>query len=388
MSERLSCDVLVAGAGIAGAGAAYYLSSQNLNVIQVESDHPASGPTGSSSAVCHAFYGDRELSLLAKRGIEILKDLPGAFHQSGCLWVCGPQHEPVNREIVKRIRDDEGSRIEGLTGEQAQAILPHFNMEGITFAAWEDESGHCDPYGATNELVNRARAKGVKFMGGRSVTEIQVTNGNTTGATLSDGTVISTGRVILATGVWSKALVAKLGVDLPTFIERHFMAVMDAPGAARKLLPHCWVDETTNCYARPEGENTILVGTWGGGGTGVENDELKEAHTRMNYRLDVAGQLDRTITQEESVWAIEHIMSRSPEIAELGIRPGYACQYDMSPDHLPIVDEIPGAKGTFVITGSSGHGFKLGPAMGEVVAKWALGERQELLRKFSMHRFS
>ncbi|MFD2053291.1 NAD(P)/FAD-dependent oxidoreductase [Mesorhizobium calcicola] len=108
----------------------------------------------------------------------------------------------------------------------------------------------------------------------------------------------------------------------------------------------------------------------------------------MNYRLEVAGQLDRTITQEESVWAIEHIMSRSPEIAELGIRPGYACQYDMSPDHLPIVDEIPGAKGTFVITGSSGHGFKLGPAMGEVVAQWALGQRQELLRKFSLHRFA
>ncbi|WP_287106926.1 FAD-dependent oxidoreductase, partial [Mesorhizobium sp.] len=85
---------------------------------------------------------------------------------------------------------------------------------------------------ATNELVNRARANGIKFMGGRSVTEIQVTNGNTTGATLSDGSVISTGRVILATGVWSKALVAKLGVDLPTFIERHFMAVMDAPGVA------------------------------------------------------------------------------------------------------------------------------------------------------------
>ncbi|ATU95368.1 NAD(P)/FAD-dependent oxidoreductase [Phyllobacterium zundukense] len=388
MTEKYSCDVLVVGAGIAGAGAAYYLSSQKLNVIQVETDHPASGPTGSSSAVCHLFYLDREQSLLAKRGIEILKDLPGAFDQSGCLWACGPDNEALYRDAVNRIRNVEGSRIEGLTGAQASALLPHFNMDGITFAAWEDESGHCDPYGATNELVHRARANGVKFLGGRSVTDIHVTKGQTTGVTLSDGTVITTERVILATGVWSKALVAKLGVNLPIFIERHFMAVMDAPGIARKLLPHSWVDETTNCYARPEGENTILIGTWGGGGTGIENEALAAEHSRMNYRLEVAGELDRTITQEEAVWAIEHIMTRSPEIAELGIRPGYACQYDMSEDHLPVVDEIPGAKGLFVIAGSSGHGFKLGPAMGESVAKWALGERQELLEAFALARFA
>ncbi|WP_095090609.1 NAD(P)/FAD-dependent oxidoreductase [Mesorhizobium sophorae] len=388
MTEKYSCDVLVVGAGIAGAGAAYYLSGQKLNVIQVETDHPASGPTGSSSAVCHYFYLDRPLSLLAKRGIEILKDLPGAFDQSGVLWACGQKTEAVNRATVERIRNVEGSRIEGLTGAQASELLPHINMDGITFAAWEDESGHCDPYGATNELVRRARESGVKFLGGRSVTDIHVANGQTTGVTLSDGSTITTERVILATGVWSKALLSKLGVNLPVYIERHFMAVMSAPGIARKLLPHCWVDDTYNCYARPEGENTILIGAWGGGGTSVENEALASDHHKMNYRVDVAGQFDRTITQEESIWIINHLMPRSPEIAELGIRPGYACQYDMSADHLPVVDEIPGANGLFVIAGSSGHGFKIGPAMGEAVAKWALGERQELMETFSMARFA
>ena len=81
------------------------------------------------------------------------------------------------------------------------------------------------------------------------------------------------------------------------------------------------------------------------------------------------------------------MLPRCPDIENLGIRPGYACMYDMTSDDMPLVDEIPGAEGLFVIAGSSGHGFKLGPAMGEAAAKWALGDRSNLLEPFSLARF-
>jgi glycine/D-amino acid oxidase-like deaminating enzyme len=191
----------------------------------------------------------------------------------------------------------------------------------------------------------------------------------------------------MATGPWTKALAAPLGVALPLHIERHFMAVLDAPGRAEDILPFCWVDDTRSHYARPEGENTILIGTWSGGGTGIRSEESTEDHAVHTHRVEVAGEFDATTSTEEAVWTIEHMTPRCPDLAGLGIRPGYACMYDMSPDDLPVIDQVPGAEGLFFAAGSSGHGFKLGPAVGESLAKWALGERSDLLAPFSLARF-
>ena len=81
------------------------------------------------------------------------------------------------------------------------------------------------------------------------------------------------------------------------------------------------------------------------------------------------------------------MLPRVPRIGELGIRPGYACLYDMSPDDLPVIDQIPGTEGLFVVAGSSGHGFKLGPAVGEELARLATSGRSDLLSPFSLSRF-
>ena len=81
------------------------------------------------------------------------------------------------------------------------------------------------------------------------------------------------------------------------------------------------------------------------------------------------------------------MIPRCPELGNLGIRPGYACMYDMSPDDLPIIDELNIAQGLYIIAGSSGHGFKLGPAVGEEVVRLATTGVSKLLAPFSLSRF-
>jgi sarcosine oxidase subunit beta len=80
-------------------------------------------------------------------------------------------------------------------------------------------------------------------------------------------------------------------------------------------------------------------------------------------------------------------LPRIPGIAELGIRKGYAGLYDMSPDDNPIIDAVPGIEGAYLACGSSGHGFKLGPAVGEALADWAVGEKRPQLDAFPLARF-
>ena len=95
----------------------------------------------------------------------------------------------------------------------------------------------------------------------------------------------------------------------------------------------------------------------------------------------------RRVSTDESVWTIEHMVPRCPKIATLGLRPGYACMYDMSPDDLPVIGQVPGVGGLLFAAGSSGRGFKQGPAVGENSAIWATSTRPDLLAPFGLSRF-
>jgi sarcosine oxidase subunit beta len=88
----------------------------------------------------------------------------------------------------------------------------------------------------------------------------------------------------------------------------------------------------------------------------------------------------------ESSEHVERATPRIPALETLGIRPGYAAVYDMSPDGFPIVDEVPGVRGLIVMAGTSGHGFKLAAGLGGLVSDLAQGRRSSLLRPFRFDR--
>jgi len=60
----------------------------------------------------------------------------------------------------------------------------------------------------------------------------------------------------------------------------------------------------------------------------------------------------------------------------------------MSPDDLPVIGAMTGMTGLIVAAGSSGHGFKTGPAVGEAIATLLLHGRSDVLAPFCPHRFS
>jgi sarcosine oxidase subunit beta len=78
---------------------------------------------------------------------------------------------------------------------------------------------------------------------------------------------------------------------------------------------------------------------------------------------------------------------RVPAVGDLGIKPGYACLYDMSPDDLPVIDNLPGVEGLVVVAGSSGHGLKLGPAVAEEAVRLATTGLSELVKPYGLARF-
>ncbi len=388
MSEKNSAEIIVVGAGIAGAGAAFALADRGHDVLLLEREFPGSGPTGRSSAVCAVFYLVPELRLLAKRGIEILKAMSEITGESagwnpiGHLWCCGESSAAEFRATAEQIKA-LGCEVETLPASDLPRLCPDFNFDGVELGVWEPEfGGYADSYSAANALVKGAKDRGCDVRQNTVAARLLNEGGKITGVETDGGETLHAEKILLTAGVWTKPLLAQVGVDLPLFIERHPMAVLDAPNYARRILSVCWGDDARMNYGRPDGNSAILLGTWSAGGTGIDHNDAgcKETVTDPNsYREGVE--------TDEAISILETFLPRIPALEQCGIRPGYAGLYDMSPDEYPIIDAVPGTDGLFVVCGSSGHGFKMGPAVGEAAALMAMGEHPAILAPFNIARF-
>ena len=95
----------------------------------------------------------------------------------------------------------------------------------------------------------------------------------------------------------------------------------------------------------------------------------------------------RGIDSEESEALAKLATGRIPRLRDAESTGGWASLYDVSPDWMPVIGEI--ASGVFVDAGTSGHGFKLGPALGADVAALLIGgEVDEGIRDFTPERFT
>ena len=382
-----SGDVIVVGAGIVGSSTAYHLAAGGTAVTLVEQTHPAGGPTGKSSALLHAFYLMPELSQLSIRGLQILLSLPeiageGSFvTQVGMMWVCGKDSEAAWRAAAERIRG-EGARMETLSPQAFADAAPGFSRDDVAVAIWEPEFGYADAFGATNAIAKAARARGATLMQNTPVRALRRQGNRITGVDLANGDRLEADTVVLAAGPWTRRLLQTAGMDLPLHVERHPMAVLDAAGRARAIMPFAWCDDIACNYGRPDNEGVILAGTWAGGGTGIRHDEPMQPR-----RVDDPDHYMEGVDERESVAIVETFASRIPAMTGLGIRPGYAGLYDMSPDDLPVIGALPGIDNFIVAAGSSGHGFKTGPAVGEAIAHLVTRGRQPILEPFSPGRF-
>jgi sarcosine oxidase subunit beta len=379
-------DVLVVGAGIAGASTAFHLAESGASVTLIERSAPASGPSGRSGALSHAFYFPAELSPLARDGTDFLRTMPDRvgypsdFCEVGLLWGFGPELIPTLTDAAERVRA-EGTPLELMTPDEMLELAPGFTTEHLGIALWEPSAGYADPATSTTSLVSAARDRGATIRLNTRIGRLLATDSTVTGVETVGGERFEAGAVVLATGPWTRPILEDIGISLPLTMERHSIMPLDVPGRAREILPFTWCDDPLVHYARPDGENRVLVGTWAGGGTGHRNPDVERSEVS---NPDV---YKETVGDREAAWLLELMLPRVPGLADLPFGRGWACIYDMSPDDNPLIGPVGGVEGLVVVAGSSGHGFKLGPAVGREVARLVTTGESPLLEPFSPNRF-
>jgi sarcosine oxidase subunit beta len=363
-----SYDVAVIGAGVHGASVAFHLAHRGVRTVVIERTSPAGGPTGRSSAIVRAYYTNAFLARVARDSIAMFRDFEqytgrdAGFRETGLLVLHPPEDEATVREVVPRL-NDQGIPTDLLEPQQVVTEWPAFDLDGIAIAAFERDAGYADPVLTTQGLLERARELGAEIRPGHGVTAIE-REGSTWAVSTTDASV-QTERLLIAAGPWSAPLAAMVGADLPLTVERHIVATFawsdDTRVPAHGDLPNGY-------YLRPEGDELFLMGPLHPEPTVDPDDFDERVGTNEAERLGAG------------------VVRRAPALRHATARGGWASLYDVSPDWQPVIGEI--APGVFVDAGTSGHGFKLAPALGTHIADLLTGvDADPGIAQFHPHRF-
>jgi sarcosine oxidase, subunit beta len=364
-------DVAIIGTGVHGASAAYHLASRGLKPVLFDRGRPASGPTGLSSAICRAYYTNPFLAGVARDSIEMFEgfeQLTGrdsGFRRTGFYFLHPPQDESKVRGTVASL-NAAGIEVELLGQDGLAQRLPGFELEGLGIGAHEVRAGYADPHSTIEGLLRVAVDRGAKVRQDTPVVGLEPLPSGGARTVTAKGEKLSFPSVLLAAGPWTKPLAALVGADLPLSVERHYVVTFGW-GSEEPVPPHG--DLTGGYYLRPEGEDLFLAGPL-----------LPEPEVDPDDFL-------RTTTPQEVELTADALVRRVPRLAGAQVRGGWASLYDVSPDWQPVIGEI--APGIFVDAGTSGHGFKLAPALGKYVADLVTGADVDPgLTEFAPSRFA
>ncbi len=350
-----TADVVIVGGGLEGAAAAWALSQRGVTDVTVlERNTVGSGMTGKSSGIVRCHYGVSSLAAMATVGLEVFENAEQifgtdiGFRQTGYVVGVGESNVDNLRKSLAAQRE-VGVQTEEIDAAEVAKLWPWADLEPFAAFGWEARGGYGDAYQTAQAFAVSARAAGVRIMQGANVTALALDGDRVTGVELADGTRVTAGTVVVATGVWTRPLLAPYGVDVPIRVHREQIMTIK-PGVDTGPVP-VFSDLVSLQYIRPEPNGELLFG----------NSDLAELEP-----ADPDDYLNRA-TDDFVDLTVDKVGTRFPGFPDAAISGSYAGCYDVSPDWNPVISPT-GIDGLLVAAGFSGHGFKIAPAVGNLVA--------------------
>jgi sarcosine oxidase subunit beta len=350
-------SVVIIGGGVMGLSTAYHLARRGVrDVVLLDKDALGSGSTCKAAGGVRAQFSDPVNITLGARSLETFRDFSALFGQEidlrevGYLFLLSSPEDVSAFEANVALQNDLGipSRMIGV--DEARRLSPLISTDGLLAAAYSPTDGHCTPESVVLGYASAARREGATLLSHCAATGIDVRDGRIVAVRTAAGP-IETDTVICAAGAWSAEVGSWVGVDLPvTPVRRQILVTEPVPG----LDPHTpfTIDFDTSFYFHGEGKG-ILLG-------------MSDPDETPGFRL----------TQSDA-WLPrlgEAIERRAPALTEIGIAGGWAGLYEMTPDHNALIGRADTVENFLYATGFSGHGFLMGPAVGELMRDLYLGE--------------
>lgn len=371
MTAGSTASVVIIGGGVIGTSIAFHLAESGVrDIVLVEAEQLGSGSTSKAAGGVRLQFSDAvniELAMRSMAAFEDFSNRPGAeigFRQVGYLMLLT---EPTDVEMFTKsvaLQNDMGVPSRMLSVVDAGALAPLVDVDDVLAASFCERDGHADPGAAVRGYADRARALGVEISTGCRVTSIGRDGGRIVSVDTDRGR-IETDTVVCAAGPWSGRVGALAGVQLPVVPVRRPIWYTEPMVELPRDHPFT-IDFATGFYFHDSGPGLLF------GMADPEQPPGFDVEMRSDWLEIVAAVAAR----------------RVPRLGDVGIAGGWTGFYETTPDHNAVIGESSDLARFFYATGFSGHGFLLGPAVGEVVRDLVLGRTPVVdVSAFTVERF-
>ena len=362
-------DIVVIGAGVSGASIGYQLARySDRRVVVVDARPPVGGISGRTFGQIRQHYSNELMVRMALRGFHCIRSWaaevgygdPGYVRLGYMLIVTENQIDGLRRNVELGRGLGVDTRFVG--PDEIATIEPLVNAENLAGGAYEPDGGYIDVTKMVLSWLGAATERGADVLTPLAVQQILVADGAVSGVSTDRGEIRAP-VVVAATGAWAPDLLEPLGVHAPIERRRLDMATLEQEPGAR-ALQSCITDGNSNLVIRPDMGRRIVAVAYPPEMPAVD-DPLADAPPAALH--DHAARLERALAE------------RLPALRLAGIVASTSGAYDITPDYHPILgwaSEIADVTGLYLAVGLSGHGLKLSPCIGEIVASQVLGVEQ------------
>ena len=356
-------DIVVIGAGVMGASIAFHLAKlSGKRVLVLDQNGPLGGMSGRTFGQVRLHYSNAltlemahfGMNYVANWGEEVGVGASGYVPMGYLLIVVEDQLAPCQRNV--ELARSLGIETCMVTPAEIAEIEPAINANGLSGGAWDPAGGYIDINRMTLGWLEAARGLGDVTFARARVMGLDATNGAITSVVTDQGDIAAE-QVIVAAGPWSRDLLSPLGLDAPLEARRLETMYLSLPPGAPNVRT-CVTDGQSNIVIRPDMGATVLAAAYPPQ-MDLVDDPLdppppgaEEAH---HARCEAA------------------FAERFPDLQGATPIRTVSGSYDITPDWHPILGSAPAIDGLHLAFGFSGHGLKLSPAVGRVMAETALG---------------
>jgi monomeric sarcosine oxidase len=366
--------IAVVGAGAFGGWTALYLLRRGARVTLIDSWGPGNSraSSGGETRVIRGTYGPNQpYTEMAARAIQLWREHEKHWGRQlmfpiGVLWMAAEADDTFERGSLPLLRK-AGIPYEELSQHDLARRWPQINLEGVRWGVYEPESGFLTARLACQAVLEAFRSEGGEYRQA-AVRPEHPEEAKWDGLLLSDGSKLTADQYVFACGPWlGKLFPETIGNRIRATRQEVFFFGTPAGDDryTEKKLP-VWGDHRAR----------FIYGIPGNQGRG-----FKVADDTRGDEFDPTSG-DRTLSAEALTAMREYVGLRFPGLKNAPLLESRVCQYENSPDDHFIIDRHPLHDNVWIVGGGSGHGFKHGPALGEMVARLVMegGDADPLFR--------
>lgn len=355
--------IAVIGAGAFGGWTALFLAERGARVTLVDAwgaGHlrgTSSGETriircGYGTRPIYAEWAWRALAEWKKRERQWRTPL---FVNSGVLWLCtwGDAYTEASLGVLRRYKIPHKE----VAIREVQRRWPQFSTRGLDAAYLEHRAGFLRARVATMAVARAAERAGARMRIAQVAAPVQIRKSS---IKLADGQSLRADGFVFACGPWLPQLFPDVLGRRIVVTKQEVLFFGPPPGDTRfdaTQMP-AWIEPASDFYGIPASDAR----------------GLKIADDSSGPFFDpTAG--DRSIAPQSVGRARDYLARRIPTMARAPLVESRVCQYERTPDSHLVLDRHPQHENVWLAGGGSGHGFKLGPAVGDFLSRQVLGAR-------------